>query len=85
MCTVQVTKWKGDRARRSVGAYKLLHAGGVGWSNGMEIIVSVIKQGVRVERCEGQIVMAWVVMQRQILCVMSIYGPQTGRTGVEKQ
>ena len=29
--------------------------------------------------------MAWMVVQRQIVCVMSVYGPQTGRTGAEKQ
>ena len=37
------------------------------------------------ERWEGWIVMAWLVIQRQIVCVMSAFGPQTGRTGVEKQ
>ena len=36
---VQDTKWKGDRARRLVGGYKLLHVGGDGRSNGVGIIV----------------------------------------------
>ena len=40
---------------------------------------------VRVQRWAGRIAMAWVVIQRQMVCVMSVYGPQTGRTEVEKQ
>ena len=32
-----------------------------------------------------RIVVAWVVIQRQMVCVMSVDGPQTGRTGAEKQ
>ena len=31
---VQETKWKGDRARKLPGGYKLFHAGGDGKSNG---------------------------------------------------
>ena len=59
MC-VQETKWKGERVRRVVVGYKLLHVGGDGRSNGIGIIVSeeISKQVVRVERWEGQIVMA---------------------------
>ena len=34
---------------------------------------------------EGWIVMAWVMIQRQMVCVMSVYGPQTGRTGEKEQ
>ena len=86
MC-VQETKWKGARARRLVGGYKLLYVGRDGMSNGMGITVSeeISKQVVRVERWAGWIVMAWVVVQRQMFCVMSVYGPQMGRTGAEKQ
>ena len=29
--------------------------------------------------------MPWLVIQRQMVCVISVYGLQTGRTGVEKQ
>ena len=64
-----------------------MHTGGDGRSTGVGIIISeeISKQVVRVERLEEQIVMAWVVIQRQMVCVMSVYGPQTRRTGVEKQ
>ena len=85
---VQETRWKGDRVRRLVGGYKLLHVGGDGRSNGVEIILSeeISKQVVRVERWEGWIVRAWVVMiQRQMVCVMSVYGPHMGSNGAEKR
>ena len=29
--------------------------------------------------------MAWVVIQRQMVCIMSVYGSQTGRTGTEQE
>ena len=84
---VQETRRKGDRARKLVGGYMLLHAGGDGRRNGMEIIISeeVSKQVIRVERWKGRIIMAWVVILRQMAYVMSVYGPQMGSTGAEKQ
>ena len=29
--------------------------------------------------------MAWVMIRKQLVCVMSVYGPHTGRTEAEKQ
>ena len=29
--------------------------------------------------------MAWVIIRKQLVCVMSVYRPQTGRTEEEKQ
>ena len=86
MC-IQETKWKGDRAKTMMGGYKLLHAGGDGRSNGVGIIVSeeISKTVVRVERWKGRIVMAWLIIRKQIMCVMSVYVPQTGRTEAEKE
>ena len=77
MVLMQETRWNGDRVRRLVGGYNLLHAGADGRSNGMGIIVSeeMSKQVVRVERWEGRIVMACVVIQRQMVCVILVYGP----------
>ena len=84
---IQETKWKGDRARTMMGGYKLLHAGRDGRSNGVGIIVSdeISKTVVRVERWKGRIVMAWLIIRKQLMCVMSVYGPQTGRTDAEKE
>ena len=52
---VQETRWKGDRARRLVGGYKLLHVGGDVSSNGMGVSVleEISKQVVRVQRWDG--------------------------------
>ena len=51
---VQKTRWKGDRARRLVGGYNLLHAGEDGRSNSVRIIASeeISKQVVRGETWE---------------------------------
>ena len=40
---------------------------------------------VRVESWNGRIIMAWAMIRKQLVCVMSVYGPQTGRTEAEKQ
>ena len=74
--------------RRLVGGYKLLHVNGDGRSNngvGIILLEEISKQVVRVERWQRRIVMAWVVVQRQMVSVISVYGSQMGRTGVEKQ
>ena len=70
-----------------MGGYKLLHSGGDGRSNGVGIIVSeeISKTVVRVERWKGRIVMAWLIIRKQLMCVMSVYGPQTGRMEAEKE
>ena len=74
MC-VQETRWKGDRTRRLVGWYKLLHAGGVGRSNGVGVIVleEISKDVVRVERW---VVMAWLVIQKPSIHPLGPYSVQ---------
>ena len=66
--------------------YKMLHAGD-GRSNGVVIIVNVeiIKEVVRVERWHGWIIAMWMMIRQQMVCVICIYGPQTGRTEAEKE
>ena len=34
---------------------------------------------------QAVIIMAWVMIRKQLVCVMSVYGPQTGMTEAEKQ
>ena len=84
---IQETKWKGDRARTMMGGYKLLHAGGDGRINRAGIIVSeeTSKTVVSVERWKGRVVMAWLMIRKQMMCVMLVYGPHTGRTKAEKE
>ena len=52
-----------------------MHAGGDGRSNGMGIIVleEISKQVVRAKRWERWIIMAWVLIQRQMVCYVSIW------------
>ena len=88
MCVIiQETTWRGDRARMMVGRRKLLNAGGDGRCSGVGIVISeeISKEVVRVERWKGRIIMAWAMISKQLVCVMSVYGPQTGRTEAEKQ
>ena len=84
---VQETKWKGDRARQMAGGYNMMHAGGDGRSNGVGVIVSeeISREVVRVERWNGRAIAVWMRVQKQLMCVISVYGPQTGRTEAEKQ
>ena len=84
---VQETKWKGDRARQMAGGYKMMHAGGDGRSNGVGGIVSeeISRKVVRVERWNRKAIAVLMIVQKQLMCVISVYGPQTGRTEAEKQ
>ena len=83
---VQETKWKGDRARKMAEGYKMLHEGGDGRSNGVGIIVNVeiSKEVARVERWQGRISAVGMMIRQQMVCVIYVYGPQTGRTEAEE-
>ena len=84
---VQEMKWKGDKARQMAGGYKMMHAGGHGRSNGVGVIVSeeISREVERVERLNGRAIAVWMIVEKQLMCVISVYGPQTGRTEAEKQ
>ena len=66
---------------------KMLHAGGDGMSNGIGILVNVeiSKDVIRVERWQGRIIAVWMMIRQQMVCVICVYGPQTGRTEAEKE
>ena len=40
---------------------------------------------MRVERWNVRAIAVWMIVQKQLMCVISVYGPQTGRTEAEKQ
>ena len=40
---------------------------------------------MRVERWNGRAIAVWMIVHKQLMCVISVYGPQTGRTEAEKQ
>ena len=84
---VQETKWKGDRARKLESGFKMIHAGGDGKTNGVGVILSeeLSESVVRVERWAGRIIFVWIIIQKQMFCIGSVYAPQTGRTAMEKK
>ena len=57
------------------------------WKKRVGIIVyeEISKTVVKVERWKGRIVMAWLTIRKLMMCVMSVYGPHTGRTEAEKE
>ena len=65
----------------------MLHAGGDGRSDGIGIIVNVetSKEVVRAERWQLRIITVWMMIRQQMVCVMCVFGPQTGRTEAEKE
>jgi len=42
------------------------------------------KEVVRVERWEGRILLMWILIKNQLVAIMSVYGPQTGRGEADK-
>ena len=40
---------------------------------------------MRVERWQGRIIVAWRMVKKQLVRIMSVYGPQTGRALTEKK
>ena len=48
----------------------------------MGIIASeeISKDVVRVERWQRRINVAWMMVKKQLVCIMFVHGPQTGRT-----
>ena len=74
---VHERKWKGDRARKMVEGYRMLHAGGGGRSNGVGIFVNVdiSKEVVRVERWQGRIIAVWMMIRQHGMCQQGLRTP----------
>ena len=53
----------------------------------MSIITSeeISKDVERVERWQRRITVAWMMVKKQLLCIMFVHGPQTGRAESEKR
>ena len=65
MC-VQDTTWRGDRERKVVDGYKMLHAGVMVF--GIIVNVEVSKEVVRVERWQRRIIAVWMMILQQMVC-----------------
>ena len=42
------------------------------------------KEVIKVERWGGRIIPVWILVGRQMICILSVYAPQTGRTQEDK-
>ena len=58
-----------------------------GRSYGVGIVVNaeISKEVVRVERWQGRIIAVWMIICQQMVCVICVYGLQTGRTEAKKE
>ena len=79
----QETKWKEGRQSKDDDGRVQTTARGDGRNTGVSEEIS--KTMDRVERWKGRIVMAWLMIRKQLMCVMSVYGPQMGRMEAEKE
>ena len=66
--------------------FMMLHSGGDGKTNGVGVIMyeEYSKEFIRVERWGGGIIAVWILVGGQMICILSVYAPQTGRTQEDK-
>ena len=84
MCVmgVQETKLKGDGAVDLGEGFKMLRAVGDGKTNGVGVIMNeeYSKEVIRVEKWGGRIIAVWILVGGQMMCILSVYAPQTRKT-----
>ena len=66
--------------------FKMLRAGGDRKTNGLGEIMNegYSKEVIRVERWGGRITAVWILVGGQMMCILSVYAPQTVRTQEDK-
>ena len=47
--------------------------------------MEISEEVVRVEKWQGRIIAVWMMIRQQMVCVICVYGPHTGRTEAEKE
>eukprot|EP00268_Persea_americana_P000695 TRINITY_DN10213_c1_g1_i4.p1 TRINITY_DN10213_c1_g1~~TRINITY_DN10213_c1_g1_i4.p1 ORF type:complete len:121 (-),score=6.38 TRINITY_DN10213_c1_g1_i4:64-426(-) len=74
------TKWKGDKAKEFADSYKLLYAGKNNTRNGVGIVVDkVLKEKiVGVKRLGDKVIAIILVLEEDIIHIISAYAPQAG-------
>ena len=53
--------------------------------HGVIVNVEISKEVVRVERWQGRTIAVWMMIRQQVVCVICVYRPQTGRTESEQE
>ena len=74
---LQETKWKGDKAKELAHGYKLFYAGKNNTRNGVDIVVDkdLKEKIVRVKRLSDRIITIKVVLEEDIIHIISAYAP----------
>ena len=74
---VQETRWKGQK-EKGIKGYKLWYTVLDGRRNRVCILVSndILNQLVEVRRCSDRIMLVRILVEEEILAVVSVYGPQ---------
>ena len=78
-------KSKARNKHKNGEEFNMLHAAG-GGKNGVGVIMNeeYSKEVIRVERWGGMIIAVWILVGGQMMCILSEYAPQTGRTQEDK-
>ena len=66
--------------------FKMLHVVGERKTNGVGVIMNeeYSKEVTRVDRWGGRITAVWTLVGGQMMCIISVYAPQTRRTQEDK-
>ena len=82
MC-VQETRWKGKSARELGEGYKIFYSGEKNGMNGVGVILSptLKTKVIEVIRPGDRLVKVKVLVENQVMDVISAYAPQVGRYG----
>jgi len=86
VCCLQETRWKREGAR-TFGNYKFFWAGGREGTAGVGFLVEEgwVDKVLQVTRYSERIMVLRVRVGKSVLCVVSVYAPQVGRTMEEKE
>jgi len=85
-CCVQECRWKGGSARL-MGEYKFFWAGCDQGNAGVGVLVARrwVEHVIEVKRFNERIIVVKVAIGKRILNLYSVYAPQAGRSGQEKE
>ena len=84
---VQETKWKGTKAKKLGGGFKLYYCGVDGTKNGVGIVLEseLVDKVVEVNRVSERLMWAKLIIEVGVVIIVSAYAPQMGCEEEEKQ
>ncbi|KAL0838447.1 hypothetical protein ABMA28_016579 [Loxostege sticticalis] len=83
---LQETRWQGSKSRNIGEGYKLMYTGSKGGRNGVAIIISHdhLDNIVEVKRFSDRVMSVKVIIQGEVVNIVSAYAPQVGCPRTEK-